>query len=73
MGWRWTPFLCRKKNLQIGRFTRPCTILYVKQSLLFTLRWADTATLVKSRAGTLGIYGVFRANCGVKGTCGVCG
>jgi hypothetical protein len=26
---------------------------------------ADTATLVKSRAGKLGIYGVFRANCGV--------
>ena len=28
-------------------------------SLRFLL--ADTATLVKSRAGTLGIYGVFRA------------
>jgi hypothetical protein len=47
-----------------------CVCLCVCVSVCLCV-WADTATLVKSRAGTLGIYGVFRANCGVKGTCGV--
>ena len=41
------------------------------KTLIYECLWADTATLVKSRVGTLGICGVYRANCGVKGTCGV--